>query len=177
MFSFTNRKNWRAIIFFLLFACLSNYIVYQIIKPEQKSVHVNLVTDLSDQRKLAGLSHHIFVGKVISQAGTKSLGSLPETQFKVQVLQNIKGNLSGTIVVNQQGGYAPGSQLVLVEGDPLLQPGKTYLFATRYLKQENWHTVIPNYGDILLDSPVKQQNLLTQMKQAVEEQILFRANN
>lgn len=174
MFSLKNRRNWIWIISFLFLASLSNYILFQFLKPQQESVHVNLVTELSDKRKLAGLSHNIFIGKVISQAGTKSLGSLPETQFKVQVLQNIKGNLSGTILVNQQGGYNQYDELVLVEEDPLLQTGKTYLFATRYLKQENWHTVIPHFGDIRLDSPVERLKILTQMKQAVEQQIPFR---
>lgn len=64
-----------------------------------------------------------------------------ETQYRVEVLKNIKGELSGTVTVEQAGGVE-GEKIVAMEGDveaaardgaasPLLQVGSTYVLATR----------------------------------------------
>ncbi len=104
--------------------------------------------DFSDDRVLVGASHNIFIGKVIRQIETKELGLGPETQFEVQIVDNIKGELKGNVIVDQQGGYKEGVLYVIVDdvsankGDSyLLVPGETYLLATRYNEKENWHTL------------------------------------
>lgn len=123
--------------------------------PIEKTIEVQYAADFSDDKILMGSSHHVFAGKVLKQVGTKSLDGTPETQFEVEVVYNIKGNLSGKAVVNQTGGYMNGV-LYLVHGgdvvlpqesanrvpnaDSLFVPGSTYLFATRYNKEEDWHT-------------------------------------
>lgn len=107
--------------------------------------------NLSDDKVLLGASHNVFVGKVIQQIGTKERGIGPETQFSVQVIDNIKGDLRDTVTVDQEGGYKDGVLYAMAEeGDTLkagkqtpylLQAGATYLFATRYNKQEDWYTL------------------------------------
>ncbi len=77
---------------------------------------------------------------------------MPETKYSVDVLENLKGNLEGVILLNQQGGVDNFGELNLFEDDPLLQTGRTYLFATRYSSKGGWHTLIPVYGDIPLES-------------------------
>lgn len=120
-------------------------------EEEQKktqAIHPIYVADFAQDSILMGASHNVFVGRVIKQSGEKALGASPETQFKVEVISNIKGDLKGTVTVNQFGGYKNG-KLVTVEdetngtnSDPyLLQPGATYLFATRYHEQEDWYTL------------------------------------
>jgi hypothetical protein len=107
--------------------------------------------NFADDRVLMGASHDVFVGKVIAQTGTKKRGASPETQFSVEVISNIKGNLRGTVTVDQFGGYENGA-LYTVDGGPigltrdkndtyLLQPGSTYLLAARYNDTENWYTL------------------------------------
>jgi hypothetical protein len=61
--------------------------------------------------------------------------------------------LEGEVTVNQFGGYKDGRlympdphETSFIENSDQdknypLQPGQTYLFATRYLPQENWHTL------------------------------------
>lgn len=98
------------------------------------------ITDLSDPRILVGASHNIFIGKVLAQTGETIEGS-PETQFSVNVIKNIKGNLRGTITVDQIGGYK-GQVLYLMDSQPMLKPGSSYLFATRYNSGQNWNTLI-----------------------------------
>lgn len=170
---------WFIIAAALLLLGMANwYIIQSYLEEKQpQTVHVNMATDISDKQKLAGIAENVFVGKVIAQTGTKSLSEVPETQFKVKVIENIKGNLAGSITVNQQGGYNDKQELVLVEGDRILQANQTYLFATRHLDSENWHTVVPVYGDVLLSSPEKHQKALNEMKYAVKNEKKFTLDN
>lgn len=112
--------------------------------------HAHAATDLSDDRKLAGFTQDIFIGRVLGKLGQTEERGWPETQFKVRVLDTLKGSLEGDITVNQQGGIreADGS-IYRREGDiTLLEPDKTYFFATRYYDVENWHTVMPGHGNL-----------------------------
>lgn len=133
----------------------------------------SFIADLNDDRRLAGVVDNIFVGRVVSQVGTKALNTFPETQFKVEVLENVKGNLAGIVVVNQQGGFL-SNELVLMEGDKLLEVGKTYLFATKPLASEGWHTLVPKYGDIPLANEKERTEKITRFKKATEEQIPYK---
>jgi hypothetical protein len=109
--------------------------------------------DFSNDKILMGASHNVFVGKVIQKIGTKERGIGPETQFSVEVIDNIKGNLKGIVTLDQEGGYENGAVYVVDDGTSslkgsainsyFLNPGSTYLFATRYSKKENWYTLNP----------------------------------
>ncbi|MDO8516301.1 MAG: hypothetical protein Q7S28_03560 [bacterium] len=119
-----------------------------------KVVHPMYMADFSDDKILMGGSQNVFVGKVIDQIGTSERWAGPETQFSVEVISNIKGDLRGMITVDQVGGYKNGD-LYIIKGDVLgddmvipmsddekhymLQPGTTYLFATRYSPTNNWY--------------------------------------
>ena len=143
-------------------------------KAKVVEVHTNAIADFNDQKQVAGASHNIFIGEITKQIGNKSRGSIPETQYEVKVLKDIKGKQKNKIVLNQQGGYRENAEgqeeLVLVEGDKLLQEGKLYLFATRYSEEDNWHTVIPNAGDILIDGEEKKNKLIKEFTAAYENQ-------
>jgi hypothetical protein len=71
------------------------------------------------------------------------------------------------------GGYDSEGKLVLVESDnvgaedALFQPGFTYLFATRYNANEDWHTVIAHQNARKVLS--KDASLPTQALQALAE--------
>ncbi|GHI00120.1 hypothetical protein [Neobacillus kokaensis] len=141
--------------------------------PIIRTMETNTVIDIDDPREVVGFSDNVFLGKVIKKVGSKSLNDYPETQFNVEVLDSIKGELKGTIKVNQQGGY-DGEYLFLMENDKLLVEGHTYLFATRYLKEENWHTVIPVGGDIPFNSDEEKKELIEKYKKAYDEEIPFK---
>ncbi len=127
-----------------------------------------LPTDLADDRKLVGYSQNVFVGRVIKQVGSKSpIAYIPKTQFRVDIIFNIKGGLQGAVVVSQSGGYRNGVLYVVRGGDVygpsgmdgaayFLRPGVTYLFATRYRNQENWYDLIafPTASKIISDDSV-----------------------
>lgn len=140
--------------------------------PIIKTIENSSAFDLSDTPQLVGWADNVFIGKVLVQDGTKSLDGIPETQFKVEVTDNIKGELDGPVIVNQQGGYKE-DELILVEDDQLLKEGQSYLFVTKYLEEENWHTLVPVYGDILINNVDVKENLIKKYKTAYENEIPF----
>lgn len=100
---------------------------------------------MSDPRRLVGFSDNVFIGTVDKPVGTKSLDGFPVTQFKVVVNYNIKGNIDGSVIVNQQGEHK-WNKITLYEGDELLKEGKTYFFATIYNKnQVHFNTCLWGY--------------------------------
>lgn len=140
--------------------------------PIIKTIENSSAFDLSDTPQLVGWADNVFIGKVLVQDGTKSLDGIPETQFKVEVTDNIKSELEGTVIINQQGGYKE-HELILVENDQLLKEGQSYLFVTKYLEEENWHTLVPVYGDILINNVDVKENLIKKYKTAYENEIPF----
>ena len=107
-----------------------------------QSVTLYGATDLSNDRKLAGISHDIFFGRVTESLGQTIVDESPETHFRVEVLEVLKGSLSGTIKVSQQGGTFEDGTLFRMEGDlTLLEHSKNYLLATLRSPKENSHMV------------------------------------
>ncbi|MBE7191437.1 MAG: hypothetical protein INR66_03010 [Gordonia polyisoprenivorans] len=112
---------------------------------ETVTVPAENVTDVSDPYNLVVLSTNIFTGRVDDQSSAKALGSMPETQYRVTTGLNVKGTAPQTVTLNQQGGRS-GDRYISFGGDRPLASGQWYLFFTRYLARENWHTVIPVQG-------------------------------
>lgn len=107
------------------------------------------VANFEDDRVLVEWCHNVFVAKVIKQAGTVDRHGSPMTQFEVEVVLNIQGNLAGKTVISQIGGFRNG-RLILLHGgdviaparegsDSLVEPGATYLFSSRFDTNNNWH--------------------------------------
>ncbi len=103
--------------------------------------------DVDDPRRFFGFSDAVFVGRVVETGGSSVPAGhpFPRTQFRVQVLQDIKSvrrpegeqinslpseptMLPGSVVVDQYGGYgrdSTGKQVLwLMNGVPLLEPDK-----------------------------------------------------
>ncbi|MES2930830.1 MAG: hypothetical protein V4665_03555 [Patescibacteria group bacterium] len=145
--------------FILLLMCLGLVIALESVyqhndrEPQVFSIHPRYAADFSDDRVLVGASHNVFVGRVIEKMGATERGIGPETQFRIEVIENIKGELKGTVIVNQQGGFKDGSLYIIGatsdiltadgKNSHLLEPGATYLLATRFNKSEKWHTLNP----------------------------------
>jgi hypothetical protein len=131
------------------------------------------LTDFKDKRKLVGAVNNVFIGKVISQGETiENEVAMPQTLFNVEVLENIKGKLTGVVQVRQFGGFDKNVEsVVLMDQDPLLQPNQTYLFATVNRSSSVWHTLVSNYGDIPIKDAVEYKRLTQEFKQAHAEEI------
>ncbi len=58
---------------------------------EPKIVHLDVATDVSDDRKLVGIAHNVFIGQVTKKVGRTWDVGYRETQFRVEVLESLKG--------------------------------------------------------------------------------------
>jgi hypothetical protein len=88
--------------------------------PIIRTIALSYAFDVTDTRRLVGWADNVFIGKVIRQDGTKSRNDIPETQFKVELSDNVKGKLNGTVILNQQGGYK-GIELILIANEEAKQ--------------------------------------------------------
>ena len=136
------------------------------------TVHADNAVDTSDDRRLVGFADNVFVGRVLARSGQTDELSMPETQFRVEVLDTLKGSLSGTVTVNQFGGVADG-RTVLLEGDALLEPGETYLLATRTRTDLGWETVVAQHGKVKLRGAEHGRQVRARFAEAREKQIPF----
>jgi hypothetical protein len=131
------------------------------------------VTDMSDDRKLVGWADDVFVGTVIDLDGRTTEGPLPETQYDVSVVDAIKGELTGDVVVSQQGGVTEGGTTVVVNDDDPLEVGLTYLFASRTDPDTGWHTLVPVHGTVLAGSGTTRTGVVDRFEAAEARQVPF----
>jgi hypothetical protein len=144
--------------------------------PGQKHYQVavmnpSYVFDVFSDEPLVGGSNNVFVGKVNKQIGSESSPGYHgiEGQFDVTVLFNIKGRLDGNIVVDQMGGLKNGVFQMISGGattpeEYILQPGTTYLFASRNRGREDRHVIsVPGRSWQLIsnDSKLSSAELLS----------------
>lgn len=140
-----------------------------------QEVHADFAMDVTNKAEVVGNSENVFLAKVIKQVGTTSPSpDIPRTQFEVEVLKNIKGNLKGTEIINQTVGYRKDSDgnevLVKFENQEPLEPGKTYLFGTIYSQENNWHNPVPGYGEIKVQDQEEEKKLISEYKEALKVQ-------
>lgn len=133
--------------------------------------------DLRDKRDLAGFSDDVWFGEVIEQLpqrdlGQSAAGAVPVSMFRVQVVETIKGSLAGEVVVAQDGGIDPASgDILLVDGDPLLAVGTTYLLATAYWQDGQAHSIVAEgLADLKAEQPEDRRQLRSAFGQAVANQ-------
>ncbi len=141
---------------------------------ERGIAHIDYAINVSDDRELVGFASDVFIGKVIEEVGTSTEPYL-QTHFSVEVMETIKGNATGNVIVNQFGGYETvfvWKYLSLGEGDELLQPGETYLFVTKG-NEERGYTFPSGYGDLLIENQTDYQNKVQRFQKASSEEIPF----
>ncbi len=139
--------------------------------PVLSITHAQYENDFSDDKILMGGFHNVFIGKVVTQTGTRyrlpDIHAGLETQYSVRVIKNIKGELGGDVIVAQAGGIENG-KIIAMEGDveaatrdgaasPLLQPGSTYILATRGDGTEGYYMLGSNpYAKKLISNNANQ---------------------
>lgn len=143
--------------------------------------------DPEDERRLVGFADNVFVGRVLEQVSAEGtptilpedqrypgpLPVIPNTQFSVEVQENVKGKLEGVVTVSQTGGYDPSSDaMVLMQGDRLLEVGQTLLFVSRFDEANKWHVIAAQpQGDVRVKDSGQRKELVTKFKKAKDEQI------
>ena len=90
--------------------------------------HATYAIDMTDDRQVAGFSSDVFFGRVVENSGQLMLDEFPKTLFQVEVLEALKGSLSGVVKVGQAAGVVEDGSMFFMAGDTqLLETGKVYL--------------------------------------------------
>lgn len=139
--------------------------------------------DPQDERQVVGGSSDVFFGRLIELTGSEAappVGRLyrlrePQTQYSVEVTQVIKGNASGTVTVNQLGGYTEDGYPDFPKvpgGDSFLEPGREYLFATKYVEAKYWYQIAsPGVANIEIENGAHREELERVYEEAYANQI------
>lgn len=118
--------------------------------PLERTIQARYIDGLENDQVFVGVMHNIFVAKIVKKAGqTMAVDAPIMTQFEVEVISNIKGSLSGRLIISQEGGYENGV-LVTMEGQKLLQIGSTYILSARTDGQGTYLVTSYPRGHILL---------------------------
>lgn len=122
--------------------------------------------DYNNLEEVVGDADYVFVGtisskentvyknpvEIVDEEGKVSEEAIPYTNYTVDVVENIKGNLTTeeTIPIQKTGGLSKDkSEYVIYEGDELPVVGQTYIFFT-YAQPD---------GSLLLSGPVSNIGL------------------
>jgi hypothetical protein len=138
------------------YGCIYAYNFY-IETPSTQTIFATSLFDFSKKNELVGGSENVFIAKVSHQTGDIiGKSGLPNTQFEVNIIRNIKGKLDGAVTVNQKMGYEVNEfgqrELIKFDNQELLVPGHIYLFATIYYPDMNYHSAVPVYGEVPIDN-------------------------
>lgn len=130
------------------------------------------MTDLSDHRKLVGFTEHVFLGRVVANAGEwndnsageDDPGPSPFPLFTVEMLHSIKGELPAEVTVIQHH--------VGMDNPERLQPGREYVFATNPSPNGPWQIVIPQHGSTPVND-ASRERVVEEFERAYAEQIPY----
>lgn len=135
--------------------------------------HADFVMDVTNKEEVVGNSENVFIAKVLNLESSIPTSNVPRTQFKVEVIQNIKGELNNEIIINQAIGYGIDQEgnkyMEKHEGQEFIKEGSTYLFATLHDENTDWHNPVPIYGEINISNS-EIENTVKEYKLAFENQ-------
>lgn len=118
-----------------IFAGLTAWYYVPLFPGEARDVSIGraeYAIDPGNDRESAGFASDIFFGRVMKKSGQTMENGFPETHYQVEVLEVLKGSVSGTVKVSQEAGVVENGAMFFMEGDTkLLETGKTYLLVTK----------------------------------------------
>ena len=105
------------------------------------------IADISDMQSVIDSVNCIFVG-VVKESNTLIFDYDGKSEFQVQVVENIKGEVPPETTFYKHGGHFINGNEVIVKADdesytPMPEVGKQYLFLA--FKQENGDVIISDY--------------------------------
>jgi hypothetical protein len=168
------------------------YIIWANI-PQVQAASGSWSTDFGNPRRLVGYADAVFLGRVTKRWGGMSTRFGPQTGYTVEVLHAIKSVhrqnpqnaaslpaipavLPSTLTLIQYGGFQRSVTgkltLVLMDEEPLLEPGQTYVLATRYDSNKDIYLLLPR-GSSVANTPQQRTIMLDKLTQAVPNEIPF----
>ena len=115
-----------------------------------------LATDFADDRKLVGFVDAVFFGKVTSDGVYSDAYSYPTQTFQVEVLESLKGDVSGTVQVNQPAHVTKsGDPIYFEHAGEALENGKAYVFVGAFVESSGLYIVHTNYQQLAVSAPAE----------------------
>ena len=122
-----NKKKFITLILVLIIIFLYSFTSWV---PRFQSTVVNCwAFNIDDDKELVGIHQNVFIAKVLKKKRPKETVVGMYTEFEVEVLKNIKGNLKGKVKVFQPGGYK-GIFLERPDSAGFIKEDKVYLLFT-----------------------------------------------
>jgi hypothetical protein len=98
--------------------------------PEVDVAQVLYAFDIHDPAAVAENTDAVFVATVVGKGKVIDRGSVvPFTEYTVAVDDVLTGDVSGTVVVEQEGGRGKDGTVYVHDGDVLLEEGSRYMLA------------------------------------------------
>lgn len=157
------------ILFTFSFVFLGYKYVY---KPDRViEISTEDAFDLSNKDLLVGWADNVFIGTVIKKDKEVKDDISPVSTYKVQVEENIKGNLSGVVNVSQRIGYDNDKKaLVKVKGDDYLINNNKYLFIAKYNEETKAYVIVPVHGNLKIRDAENEKTIKSDFQKAKENQ-------
>jgi hypothetical protein len=136
--------------------------------PQLAVMHMEFPPEVDSVGGLLKISSNVFIGKVLKKNGDGTGHQRPSTRFEVEVVENITGNITGKVFVDQIGVglSAKNGKFYVTEGDVpnitsgkfnpndvYLKTGATYLFAS-YCEENRCGISAPPYDRTLITTNV-----------------------
>jgi hypothetical protein len=152
--------------------------------PTISEVHGTYIYDEDSYSELAGVSDYVIIGNVNKEisteyrrpieittesGGTETIG-IPYTNYEVQVLENLKGNLvtDRPITITKKGGITEDkSQYILFGSDVMPESGQTYVFYI--FAQEDGSNLVSGANSNIPISLSRQPRVSTYSNSIVED--------
>lgn len=116
--------------------------------PQTSIIESGGTFDVTNLPYLAGYADNIFVANVQAIEGVED----DHTQYRVAVEETVKGDLEGEVVVSQLG-YMTGNETHVIEDQPLLVVGDSYLLVTRaYTSGDDGQGFINDWQGLIVGS-------------------------
>ncbi|GIF09936.1 hypothetical protein [Actinoplanes siamensis] len=114
------------------------------------TVDHDYVVELNTPALAAGWADDVFVASVTERdPSERDPHDLLWTPYDVTVKSTLQGEVNGDVRVVQEGGEDPLTrERVVVQGVADLEPGKTYILATRLNGRDGWHVIPANFKAI-----------------------------
>ncbi len=115
---------------------------------------------------IAGYADNVVIGTVVDVVDTQE--GQHQTLYAVQVEQSLKGDARGQVVVGQLG-YMDGSDRHILNDQPMLQEGHTYLLAIT-IENAQEHTLLGGPEAVIDLNSIDRETLVRRWTQIVANQ-------
>lgn len=135
------------------------------------NITVDTPLDAANETRLVNVSDNAFVGRVVRQLEDAPISEeqpLPTTSFAVEVKENVKGSLSGTVTVVQGGGCDPRyGRVAIINNDKLLVPGQEALFTTSEDSPGGSHSLVAfAQSNVMLETASEREQVVAKFREA-----------